>query len=132
MTRYYAIDLANARLSDLRPLLERLREDRDKVAELQEELVRFRRANGSEDHARELSEREDALQDIVRRMKQVVDRIDGWDIALRDIGSGLVDFPALANGRPIWLCWRLGEEAIGWWHELETGVAGRRPLLELA
>ena len=64
-------------------------------------------------------------------MEAAVRRIDDWGIALRDIGSGLVDFPALANGRPIWLCWKLGEGDIAWWHELQAGVAGRRPLIEL-
>ena len=38
---------------------------------------------------------------------------------------------ALASGRPIWLCWKLGEHDIAWWHELEAGVAGRRALIEL-
>ena len=50
---------------------------------------------------------------------------------LRDIETGLVDFPALVQGRQVWLCWRLGEEAVAWWHELDAGVAGRRPLEEL-
>lgn len=131
MTRYYAIDAANERLGELRPLLERLGADRDEVARLQEELTAFRQADGSADHARDVADREAAVITVVQRMKRTVMQIDEWEIALRDIGSGLVDFPALVNGRPIWLCWRLGEGSIGWWHELETGVAGRKPLIEL-
>ena len=50
---------------------------------------------------------------------------------LSDIETGLIDFPALANGRPIWLCWRCGEDGIGWWHDVNVGFAGRRPLIEL-
>ena len=68
---------------------------------------------------------------VVRRMAAAVRQIDAWGITLRDISAGLVDFPALANGRPIWLCWRLGEADIAWWHELEAGVAGRKPLIDL-
>ena len=65
-------------------------------------------------------------------MRDTVIRLDDWDVTLRDIGTGLVDFPALANGRPIWLCWRLGEPAtIHWWHEYDTGIDGRQPLSEL-
>ena len=61
-----------------------------------------------------------------------VGQIDKWGVTLRDISSGLIDFPALANGRPIWLCWRLGEgESIEWWHETNVGFDGRRPLSEL-
>jgi hypothetical protein len=66
------------------------------------------------------------------RMRATVTQLVEWDIELRDIGTGLIDFPALANGRPIWLCWRLGEpEEIRWWHELDTGFDGRQPLAEL-
>lgn len=132
MTRFYGIDEANERLAELRPLLERLRTDRDAVAAEQADLIRFRAGNGSSRHAEELGEREERIRDIVHRMQQAVTQIEEWDVTLRDIDTGLIDFPALVNGRPVWLCWRLGEDDIGWWHELTTGVAGRRPLAELA
>jgi hypothetical protein len=64
-------------------------------------------------------------------MTESVAQIDAWGITLRDISTGLIDFPALANGRPIWLCWRLGEGPIEWWHEHDTGFSGRQPLAEL-
>jgi hypothetical protein len=78
-----------------------------------------------------MREERQALVAVVGRMEAFVRRIDAWGISLRDIGTGLVDFPALANGRPIWLCWKLGEGDIAWWHELQAGIAGRRPLIEL-
>ena len=50
-------------------------------------------------------------------------------IQLKDYSRGLVDFPCMRDGRVILLCWQLGErEEIEWWHELEAGFAGRRPL----
>ena len=129
--RYYDLDAANARIEELRPVLEALRDDRDDVAESQRQLSRFRATNGSSDHAAELERREDHVREVVQRMTQSVAQIEAWGVTLRDISSGLVDFPALAMGRPIWLCWRLGEGDIDWWHELEAGIAGRRPLAEL-
>ncbi len=128
---YYALDAANARLDELRPLLERLRQDRDAVAEAQRDLTRFRESNGSEDHALELQDRQARIRELVRRMQQTVARIDSWGITLRDITTGLIDFPALAAGRPIWLCWRLGEDDIAWWHEINDGFGGRRALTDL-
>jgi len=71
------------------------------------------------------------IQGTIDRMQGDVARIDEWSIQLRDIDTGLVDFPALVNGRPVWLCWRLGEPEVSWWHELSAGVAGRRPIGEL-
>ena len=131
MGRYFGIDEANERLADVRPLLEQLRDDRERVAELQAELQRDREANGSAEHAEQLAQRQTELRVIVRRMQQSVLEIDGWGITLREISTGLIDFPALANGRPIWLCWRLGEGDIAWWHESNVGFDQRQPLSEL-
>jgi hypothetical protein len=49
-------------------------------------------------------------------------------IVVRDIEQGLIDFPGLRGGRQIYLCWRLGEDAVNFWHDRETGFAGRQPL----
>src|SRR5688572_19512662 len=131
MTRFYGIDEANARLAELRPLLEALRADRETVAEAQREPVEARTTNGSAEHAEEVARRERDIRQVVQRMQQTVSRLTEWDIVLRDIGRGLIDFPALVNGRPIWLCWRLGEETVDWWHETDAGFEQRKPLMEL-
>jgi hypothetical protein len=131
VARYFGIDEANERLLELRPMLERLRADRDRIAKLQHDHERGSETNGSAEHAEELAEIEDEIREIVRRMQGSVSQIDDWGVTLRDIGSGLIDFPALANGRPIWLCWRLGEDDIAWWHESNTGFDSRQPLSEL-
>jgi hypothetical protein len=131
VARYFGIHEANDRIAELRPLLEQLRADRNRVAEIQRELERGRQTNGSAEHAEQLTELEDEVRDIVRRMQSTVSQIDEWGITLRDISSGLIDFPALANGRPIWLCWRLGEDDIAWWHEINAGFDSRQPLSEL-
>jgi len=58
-------------------------------------------------------------------------RLEGWaeqGIILRDAESGLVDFPSRRDGREVFLCWRLGEDRVGFWHPPETGFSGRRPL----
>jgi hypothetical protein len=57
--------------------------------------------------------------------------LDERDIVLRDISTGLLDFPSTAMGQPIWLCWRLGEGSITAWHTQDEGFAGRRPINEL-
>jgi hypothetical protein len=131
VAKYYGIDEANERVVVLRPMLEQLRADRDRVAEVQSELQRGRETNGSAEHAEQLAEMEDELRGIVRRMQTTVGHIDSLGVTLRDISTGLIDFPALVMGRPIWLCWRLGEDDIAWWHEANTGFDSRQPLSEL-
>ena len=129
MTEYYELSAANERVGELRPLLESLRDDRDAIAAAQ---LRLKQLVGETDLDSAQLEREQAqMTEVVRRMERTVHQIDAWGVTLRDIGSGLIDFPALANGRPIWLCWKLGEDDIAFWHELETGIAGRKPLIEL-
>jgi hypothetical protein len=71
------------------------------------------------------------MQGVIDRMQAGVARIDALGITLREIETGLIDYPALASGRQIWLCWRLGEDDIDWWHELGDGFPGRRALADL-
>jgi hypothetical protein len=131
MVRYYDIDAANARILEIRPLLQQLRDDRNEIAAAQAELTHLRQSNGHSDHAGDLAVREARVRETVKRMEEAVVQIDAWSVTLRDITTGLIDFPALVSGRPIWLCWRLGEDDIDWWHEYDTGIAGRQPLAEL-
>jgi hypothetical protein len=125
VTTYYDIDAANARLPEVRELLSGLRDERAELIRLRD---RTADPGTDDDERRRLQLR---MQGIVDQMQAAVVRIDGWSITLRDIESGLIDFPALVNGRQVCLCWRLGEDEVGWWHELSAGLAGRRELADL-
>jgi hypothetical protein len=145
VTRFYDLDAANARLPELRAILGALREQRaeliklrDQVLERQEavEAGSGRAAEGSGDAEEAVSDDELRLirlrmQGVIDQMQAGVSRIDALGIALRDIESGLIDFPALASGRQVCLCWRLGEGDVEWWHELTSGFSGRMPLIDL-
>jgi len=62
---------------------------------------------------------------VVRGALREVEKIGAQ---VKDIGTGLVDFPAKLNGRDVLLCWRLGEDRVRYWHDLESGFSGRQPL----
>lgn len=63
------------------------------------------------------------------QLSQLLERIQAMGIVVRDIRSGLIDFPSPRGGRIVYLCWRRGEPfEIRWWHEIEAGFAGRQPL----
>ena len=146
MTRFYDLDDANARLPELREILGALRDQRgelirlrDQVLERQEavEAGACRAAEGSGESPEAVSDDELRLirlrmQGVIDQMQAGVARIDALGITLRDIESGLIDFPALVSGRQVCLCWRLGEGDVEWWHELTSGFSGRRPLIDLA
>jgi len=63
-------------------------------------------------------------------MTRGLGRIEEWGIVVRDLDQGLCDFPSERDGRVVYLCWRLGEERIAWWHDIHAGFAGRQPLDE--
>ena len=63
-----------------------------------------------------------------RQIARLALALDELSVILKDPDTGLVDFLALRDGRPVYLCWRLGEPRIAWWHEIEAGFAGRLPL----
>jgi hypothetical protein len=71
------------------------------------------------------------MQGVIDQMQAGVARIDQLGVTLREIETGLIDFPALVAGRQVWLCWRLGEDDIEWWHELGDGFGGRQALIDL-
>jgi hypothetical protein len=136
MTRFFDIDAANDALEEVAPLLATLADQRAELIRLRDQTLAARAASASggpadidEDEAQRIRLR---MQGIVDQMAAAVARIDALGITLRDIESGLIDFPALAGGRQVWLCWELGEEKVEFWHELDTGFGSRRPLIELA
>jgi hypothetical protein len=157
VSTFYTIDSANARVPDVREILLLLRTQREELIRLRDRMVELGEPEtGAEADERSLgrtgepdvaTERPPArpavvpaeearlirlrMQGIIDQMQASVARLDRWSITLRDIDTGLIDFPALASGRQIWLCWRLGEADIDWWHGVDEGFAGRRRLADL-
>jgi hypothetical protein len=140
MARFYDVDRANAAIPEMREILELLRDQRAELIRLRDLVLERQSAveagpaarGGDDDPDDELRLIRLRMQGLIDQMQAGVARIDSLGITLRDIESGLIDFPALANGRQIWLCWRLGEEEVDWWHELSTGFESRQPLIDLA
>jgi hypothetical protein len=148
VSRFYSLDAANALVPELAVVTGRLREQREELVGLRDayrdrEGVVLGDVIASAQAAPELpvDDRVDADPELRRlrlRMRGIVDQmqadvawLDERDIVLRDIATGLVDFPALVGGRQVWLCWHHGEGAVDWWHDLDAGIAGRRPLTAL-
>ena len=62
------------------------------------------------------------------RLLEIVNRIQETGVLVKDLDMGLVDFPSLVDGEEIYLCWKLGEDHIAFWHGIDEGFAGRKPL----
>ena len=129
--RYFTAEEANEALATVRPLAEKLVAHRRALREAQErraELVRSIAGNGGALDARRVA----ALAAQVNREAEAVARsviqIQELGVLVKDLDRGLVDFPALRGEEEVLLCWEVGEDEVGYWHGLEEGFAGRRPL----
>jgi hypothetical protein len=138
MGRFFDIDEADAALAEVGPLCATLADQREELIRLRDRTLAAQRpATGvlpgapaplDEAEARRIKLR---MQGVIDQMAAAVARIDALGITLRDIERGLIDFPALVSGRPIWLCWRLGEGDIAHWHAHDEGFDSRRPLSDM-
>jgi hypothetical protein len=144
VSRLYSLQDANALVPDIAVVAARLRDERNELVLLRDAyrdregvLVEILMA-GEPAAGVDVEGDDPALRRLRLRMRGLVDQmqadvawLDERGIVLRDIPTGLLDFPALVSGRQAWLCWRLGEERVGFWHDVDEGLAGRRPLAAL-
>ena len=77
---------------------------------------------------RELAEKRVLREQAKEKISQAINEIHETGCVVKDLDEGLVDFPSLRDGQEVYLCWKLGEEHIGYWHGLSEGFAGRKPL----
>ena len=129
--RHFTPEEANAALEHVRPLVEQLvaqRAEHVAALERQEELEGKIRGNGGGIPPAQLAEATAEVDALARGLATLVDEIAGHGAEVKDIDTGLIDFPALRNGETVLLCWQLGEDEIRYWHRVEDGFAGRQEL----
>ena len=129
--RHFTPEEANEALAEVRPLVESMVAHRrahvDALAR-QEELEGHIRGNGGGIPPAELAETAAEIEREARELAGVVDDLTALGVEVKDVDEGLVDFPALRGDETVLLCWKLGEDEIGYWHTIDGGFAGRRPL----
>ena len=129
--RYFTAEQANEALREVRPLTQELVEHRRALLQLQElqsSLNQRIAGNGGHVEPRELQDMQERLDEEVAGIARCVARIHEAGGLVKDLDAGLVDFPARREGVEVLLCWRLGEDEVGYWHGLEEGFSGRKPL----
>jgi hypothetical protein len=119
--RRFSVEEADGELDELRRRLPILREARQELIDTGERITSAVELDGG---GVEGSAWFRAQQTLRAELLWLAEQ----GILLRDPDTGLVDFPAERDGRRVFLCWRLGEERVGWFHEEQSGYSGRRPL----
>ena len=128
--RRFTLEEANALLARLRDLLFQIQESKAKHDRLEEQAEEYARHVSSNGHVveKQLNETRQELAKAAAEVNSLIERVNDLGCEVKDIDEGLVDFRSEREGRDVYLCWKLGEPEILWWHELEAGFAGRRPL----
>ena len=130
MPHLFTIDEATALLPRLREVLPELQDKKQALDRLRHELEEATQAAAGNGHlqAEELSQKRREAQVLAERLNKLLAEVNELGCELKGLEEGLIDFPTQREGRTVYLCWRLGEEQIAYWHELDTGFGGRQPL----
>lgn len=132
MSRYFRIEQAERLLPQVRVAIEAAIEARrdynNSEQQLQQALRRITMLGGS------LANRESIAADRMQReqsakaLNEAIQHIHSFGCQVKDLDIGLIDFPTRFEDREVLLCWKLGENGIGWWHGTEEGFRGRKPI----
>jgi hypothetical protein len=130
MPRFFTLDEARALLPRVGELARAMR---DRKAEFDRhrdayELLAARLADEGEHLLEPHRRHRAALERLATEIQRLINEVMALGVEVKGIDEGLVDFPSERDGEAIYLCWKLDEPDIGWWHDLTSGFRGRRPL----
>jgi hypothetical protein len=129
--RHFTPSEANELLAEVRPLVEALVEHRQGMrlaAERRARLTARIAGNGGDLDPQEPGELDEQFQRESHAVAQAAEQLERLGVLVKDLDTGLVDFPALHEGEEVLLCWQLGEVEVTHWHGVDEGFAGRKPL----
>jgi hypothetical protein len=122
---------ANAALDEIRPIAERMVAHRRALLEAQikqAQLVTRIAGNGGDFTPEEVRGAAEEVKREVDGIAECIRRINELGVEVKDLDEGLLDFPARRRDEDVLLCWKVGEPEVAFWHGLEEGFAGRKPL----
>ena len=128
--RYFTRAEAEALLPVVEPILRDIQRCAAELVALQQRMAAERTKAMGNGHAHRDGADDPGAQARLceQRMRDALTDLNARGIEVKDLATGLIDFPSLRDGRIVLLCWRLGEPRIAWWHEVDAGFAGRAPL----
>lgn len=128
--KFYTVEEARALVPRLRDILTTIQSEKHMLemeVERLTELSPVARTNG---HAAEASRLEQRIESLAQSIEQHLTEITSLDIEVKDIDTGLIDFLSLRDEQVVYLCWKIDEPTVAYWHPIDTGFRGRQPLDE--
>ena len=125
MINFYTPVMANAILPEIRKRFANILNQRDRILELQSELnILVEQNNGHEKFFNIKNRVNKSVTDLYKQIEE----FEGLGIMIKSFEEGLIDFPAKRFNEEVWLCWKLGEDKVKFWHRKDEGFIGREPL----
>jgi hypothetical protein len=128
----FTLDEAQSLLPVAESLLNRTVEAKQAAQDLEEDLSALMRRifvqGGMKVDVGDVQRRRTTLEALVQRAKDSLQELDAIGVQVKDLETGLLDFPCVLEGETVLLCWKRGEPRIGFWHRMEDGFRGRRPI----
>jgi hypothetical protein len=132
--RTFTLDEAQSLLPVLESLLKRAIDGKRIAEEVESDLSglahRIHLSGGMRVNATMVAKQRAEMEDHLKRVKESIAEIDAIGVQVKDLDSGLLDFPCRLDDQVVLLCWRMGEPSIEHWHTLDAGFKGRQPLDE--
>ena len=134
MPRYFTLREAESLIPEVKGCLESAISAKARIGaidgEMQELTSRIYMLGGIEVNPDHVARRNLERVSLVKSVEESVKRIQRCGCLVKDLDKGLLDFPALLNGVEVYLCWKLGETKIEWWHSTQEGYSGRRRIMD--
>lgn len=128
--RLFSIEEAEEMLTRIEPLVRTIADNRRAVMHLTNDLIALQEDARSDRkvEAATMVNKQTELDFLVKIINESLEAIEEMGAQPKDLDMGLIDFPAILEGEPVLLCWKLGEESIGFYHSYDEGFSGRKPL----
>jgi hypothetical protein len=130
--KYFDRREAEELLLTITPWLEEARDEKQKMDDFKNELAqvasRIMVLGGISPPLADLLRKKAEHEKTAEHLVEIMNRIQETGVVVKDLETGLVDFPSLLEGEEIYLCWKLGEDRIAFWHGIDEGFAGRKPI----
>ena len=128
----FTLEEAQSLLPVVESLLKRALEGKRAAQEVEERIAELGRriylSGGMRVDVAAVSKQRAEMEDHLQRARESIAEIDSIGVQVKDMDTGLLDFPCKVDDQVVLLCWRMGESAIEHWHTLDDGFKGRKPL----
>ena len=128
--RLFTVNEANELLPTLRPLVEQILDNIRRLKSVGETVIRNRQLDPDSPDLMEKLHQDAEIARLIGQVKGWVEEINACGCMCKGVEQGLIDFPCMLGTEVVFLCWQIGESSVGFWHRIEDGFAGRKPLLD--